>query len=167
MKIPALYELTEQYEEVLNLLYDGETDEQTILDTLESIEGEIEDKADNYARIIKNLSAEAEMVKTEADRLNRRRKSLEDRADWLKKTLKANMEFIGKTKFKTALFSFSISKNGGKQPMTITENLGEIPNKFLIQQAHLVNKEAVRELLADKEVEWAHLEPYGTHLNIR
>ena len=81
MKIPALYELTEQYEEVLNLLYDGETDEQTILDTLESIEGEIEDKADNYARIIKNLSAEAEMVKTEADRLNRRRKSLEDRAD--------------------------------------------------------------------------------------
>ena len=33
-----LYELTEQYEEVINLLYDGETDEQTILDTLESIE---------------------------------------------------------------------------------------------------------------------------------
>lgn len=162
-----LYELTEQYEEVINLLYDGETDEQTILDTLESIEGEIEDKADNYARIIKNLSAEAEMVKAEADRLNRRRKSLEDRADWLKKTLKANMEFIGKTKFKTALFSFSISKNGGKQPMTITENFGEIPNKFLIQQDPLVDKEAVRELLKDKEVEWAHLEPYGTHINIR
>lgn len=40
-----LYELTEQYDEVMNLLYDGETDEQTILDTLESIEGEIEDKA--------------------------------------------------------------------------------------------------------------------------
>ncbi len=162
-----LYELTEQYEGVVNLLYDGETDEQTILDTLESIEGEIEDKADNYARIIKNLTAEAEMVKAEADRLDRRRKSLEARADWLKRTLKANMEFIGKTKFKTALFSFSISKNGGKQPMTITENLGEIPNKFLIQQDPLVNKEAVRELLKDKEVEWAHLEPYGTHLNIR
>ena len=62
-----LYELTDQYDEVINLLYDGETDEQTILDTLESIEGEIEDKADNYARIIKNLSAEAEMVKAEAD----------------------------------------------------------------------------------------------------
>ncbi len=162
-----LYELTEQYEGVVNLLYDGETDEQTILDTLESIEGEIEDKADNYARIIKNLTAEAEMAKAEADRLDRRRKSLEARADWLKRTLKANMEFIGKTKFKTALFSFSISKNGGKQPMTITENLGEIPNKFLIQQDPLVNKEAVRELLKDKEVEWAHLEPYGTHLNIR
>ena len=161
-----LYELTDQYDEVINLLYDGETDEQTILDTLESIEGEIEDKADNYARIIKNLSAEAEMVK-EADRLDRRRKSLEARADWLKRTLKANMEFIGKTKFKTALFSFSISKNGGKQPMMITENLGEIPNKYLIQQDPLINKEAIRELLKEKEVDWARLEPYGTHLNIR
>ncbi len=162
-----LYELTEQYEEVMNFFYDGETDEQTILDTLESIEGEIEDKADNYARMIKNLSAEAEMVKAEADRLNRRYKSLNARAEWLKGTLKANMEFIGKTKFKTALFSFSVSKNGGKQPMTITENLGEIPNKFLIQQDPLVNKEAVRQLLVEKEVDWAHLEPYGTHLNIR
>lgn len=162
-----LYELTERYEEVTSLLYDGETDEQTILDTLESIEGEIEDKADNYARIIKNLSAEAEMVKAEADRLDRRRKSLEARANWLKRILKANMEFIGKTKFKTALFSFSISKNGGTQPMTITENLGEIPNKYLIQQDPLINKEAIRELLKEKEVDWARLEPYGTHLNIR
>ena len=51
--------------------------------------------------------------------------------------------------------------------MMITENLGEIPNKFLIQQEPLVDKEAVRDLLKDKEVEWAHLEPYGTHLNIR
>lgn len=162
-----LYKLTERYEEVTSLLYDGETDEQTILDTLESIEGEIEDKADNYARIIKNLSAEAEMVKAEADRLDRRRKSLEARANWLKRILKANMEFIGKTKFKTALFSFSISKNGGTQPMTITENLGEIPNKYLIQQDPLINKEAIRELLKEKEVDWARLEPYGTHLNIR
>lgn len=162
-----LYESTERYEEVTSLLYDGETDEQTILDTLESIEGEIEDKADNYARIIKNLSAEAEMVKAEADRLDRRRKSLEARANWLKRILKANMEFIGKTKFKTALFSFSISKNGGTQPMTITENLGEIPNKYLIQQDPLINKEAIRELLKEKEVDWARLEPYGTHLNIR
>lgn len=162
-----LYEISDEYKYVESLFEDEEIDEQTIRDTLEAISGEFEDKADNYAGMIKNLSAEAEMAKAEADRLDRRRKSLEAGADWLKKTLKANMEFIGKTKFKTALFSFSISKNGGKQPMTITENLGEIPNKFLIQRDPLVNKEAVRQLLAEKEVDWAHLEPYGTHLNIR
>ena len=162
-----LYELTEQYDGVMNLLYDGETDEQTILDTLESIEGEIEDKADNYAKIIKNMLGEVEAVKREKDRLQARQQALENRAKWLKDTLQANLEFIGKTKFKTELFSFSVSSNGGKQPLVITDNLGEIPGKYLIPQDPVVDKDAVRELLKDKEVEWAKLEPYGKHLNIR
>lgn len=162
-----LYQLTEQYEEIINLLYDGETDEQTILDTLESIEGEIEDKADNYAKMIKSMLADAEAIKKEEERLHSRRTSLENRVKWLKDTLQANLEFIGKTKFKTELFSFSVSSNGGKQPLTITENIGEIPGKYLIPQDPVVNKDAVRELLKEKEVEWARLEPYGKHLNIR
>lgn len=162
-----LYELTEQYEEILNMLYDGETDEQVIMDTLESMEGEIEDKADNYAKIIKGMKFDMDMIKQEEERLYNRRKSLENRIKWLKDTLQANMEFIGKTKFKTALFSFSVSKNGGKQPLEITENIGEIPGKFLIQQPPKVDTEAIREMLKDKEVEWAQLKPYGTHINIR
>lgn len=162
-----LYQLTEQYEDIINLLYDGETDEQTILDTLESIEGEIEDKADNYAKMIKSMLADAEAIKKEEERLHSRRTSLENRVKWLKDTLQANLEFIGKTKFKTELFSFSVSSNGGKQPLTITENIGEIPGKYLIPQDPVVNKDAVRELLKEKEVEWARLEPYGKHLNIR
>ena len=162
-----LYELTEQYDEVMSLLYDNETDEQTILDTLESIEGEIEDKADNYAKIIKTMTAEAEAIKSEEDRIHKRRMTLENRAKWLKDTLQANLEFIGKTKFKTELFSFSVSQNGGKQPLAITENIEEIPGKYLIAQKPVPNKDAIRELLQSREVEWAKLEPYGTHLNIR
>lgn len=40
-----LYELSEQYEILEQMLYDGETDEQTIRDTMEAIFGEFEDKA--------------------------------------------------------------------------------------------------------------------------
>ncbi len=162
-----LYELTEQWDAVFNMMEDGETDEQVIFDTLESIEGEIEDKADNYAKIIRNLQANADALKAEEERLYRRRKSAENHIQKLKDTLQANLEFIGKTKFKTDLFSFSVSKNGGKQPLSITENLDEIPGKYLIPQPPKVNNDAVRELLKNKEVEWAHLEPYGRHLNIR
>ena len=57
MKMSNLYQLTNNYETVLNMLYDEDADEQMILDTLEAIEGEIEDKADNYAKIIKELEA--------------------------------------------------------------------------------------------------------------
>lgn len=163
----SIYELTDQYEEILNMLYDGETDEDLIFDTLESIEGEIEDKADNYAKLIKQLTADAEILKAEEARLFARRKSLENRAARLKSNLQANLEFIGKTKFKTLLFSFCVATNGGKQPLTITENLGEIPGKFLIPQDPVVDKDAIRELLEEKEVDWAHLEPRGKSLRIR
>ncbi|MDU7777464.1 MAG: siphovirus Gp157 family protein [Citrobacter sp.] len=134
----SIYELTDQWKEVEGMLYDGETDEQIILDTLESIDGEIEQKADNYAKLIKNMEADIETLSKEE-----------------------------KTRFKTALFSFSVANNGGRQPFSITDNLDEIPGKYLIPQDPKVNMDAVRELLQEKEVEWAHLEPYGKHLKIR
>ena len=162
-----LYELAEQWDDVYNMLEDGETDEQVIFDTLESIEGEIEDKADNYAKMIRNLQASVDVLKAEEARLYQRRKSTENHIQRLKDNLQANLEFIGKTKFKTDLFSFSVAKNGGKQPLSITDNLDEIPGKYLIPQPPKVNNDAVRELLKEKTVDWAHLEPYGRHLNIR
>lgn len=162
-----LYELAEQWDDVYNMLEDGETDEQVIFDTLQSIEGEIEDKADNYAKMIRNLQASVDVLKAEEERLYQRRKSTENHIQRLKDNLQANLEFIGKTKFKTDLFSFSVAKNGGKQPLSITDNLDEIPGKYLIPQPPKVNNDAVRELLKEKTVDWAHLEPYGRHLNIR
>lgn len=163
----TLYELTDAYSTVEAMLYDGETDEQVILDTLQAIDGEIEDKADNYAKLIKNIHVDAEALKAEEERLYQRRKSLENRERLLKSTLQANLEFIGKTKFKTALFTYTVAVNGGKAPLVITDNLGDIPGKFLIPQPPKVDTEAVRALLETKEVEWAHLEPRGTSLRIR
>ena len=175
-----LYETTEQYlylEDLLDQLYmqqegimDPEADpvdEQTVRDTLEALDGEIEAKADGIAKIIKNKLAEAEALKTEEGRLYKRRKSCENTVEYLKKYLQANLEAVGKTKFKTLLFSFSVATNGGKQPLSITDNLGEIPGRYLIPQSPIPDKDAIRELLEKKEVEWAHLEPRGKSLRIR
>ena len=46
----SLYELTDEYKAVEEMLYDPEVDEQTVIDTLEAISGEIEDKADKIGR---------------------------------------------------------------------------------------------------------------------
>ena len=53
----ALYELTGEFLQLMDMLEDEECDEQCIMDTLESIEYEIEDKADGYAKIIKSLES--------------------------------------------------------------------------------------------------------------
>lgn len=162
-----LYELAEQYKALEDLSYDPEVDEQVYRDTMEGLWGEIEEKADGYAKIIAGMKYDIEALKAEEERLNARRKALEQRSKWLKDNLEANMREIGKLKFKTDLFSFSIQKNGGLQPLVIDGVLDDIPGRFLIPQPPVPNNEAIRRLLADKQVDWAHLEPRGESLRIR
>jgi hypothetical protein len=167
-RMSSLYQLTETYDVVLNMFYDEEADEQTILDTLEGIEGEFEDKADNYAKLIKTIKYDAEIIRAEIERLRTRLTTMENHAQHLKDTLEANMKQIGKTKFKTPLFSFNIQKNGGLQPLKLdVMDVNTIPKDYLIPQDPLPNNEKIRELLTTQQVAWAHLEPRGESLRIR
>lgn len=159
-----LYQLTNDYENVLNMLYDEDMDEQMILDTLEGIEGEIEDKADGYAKIIKELLGDAEKIKAEKARLEARQKSLENKAKMLKSNLQNTMQQLGKTKFKTELFSFNIQKNGGVQAITID---GEVPEEYTKTIIENDTDKIRADLEAGKELPFAHLEPRGESLRIR
>ena len=56
----TLYEITGDYLRLLEMLEEEENiDLQAFADTLEGIEGEFEMKADGYARVLKELAAEA------------------------------------------------------------------------------------------------------------
>ena len=98
-----LYKLNEAWQELANMLYQDDVDEQMILDTLESIEGEIEDKADNYAYIIAEIKNDVNACKAEKTRLEKRQKVLENRENRLKNYLTDIMKNTGKTNFKTQL----------------------------------------------------------------
>lgn len=159
-----LYELKENWKQVSDMLYEEEIDEQMILDTLESIEGEIEDKADGYAKIIKNLLASSEAKKIEAKALLEKAKAEENRANLLKTKLEEIMKETGKTDFKTNLFSFKIQKNGGLAPLWVTEDFRLIPWDFLKKEP---DNTKIRELIENEEVSWAHLEPRKESLRIK
>ena len=45
--------------------------------------------------------------------------------------------------------------------------IDDIPGKYLIPQPPIPNNEAIRSLLAVRQVDWAHLEPRGESLRIR
>ena len=71
---------------------------------------------------------------------------------------------IGKSKFKTELFSFSIVGNGGKQALTIDGNVPEEYTKIIIEN----DTDKIRaDLEAGKELPFAHLEPRGESLRIK
>lgn len=162
-----LYEISNTYEYLLSLLQDEETDQQMILDTLESLEGDFEEKADNYARIIKTLEAEATAIKEEESRLRARRQSRESNIELLKSNLENAMRVTGKTKFKTLLFNFSIAKNGGKAPLRIDVPLEQIPNKFFKRTENELDNTLIRQALDANEIDFAHYAERGESLRIK
>lgn len=161
-----LYELAEQYDEIRRMIYDEDVEDQVIYDTLESLDGEFEEEADNSAKLIRELKLAAELIRTEEERLYARRKRMDAMINLLKSRLEENMRFIGKTSFKTALFSFNIQANGGLQPLEIGM-ISDIPMRFLIQQDPVPDNKKIREYLKEHEVEWARLLPRGESLRIR
>jgi hypothetical protein len=160
----TLYELTGQYRELLDMAECGDVDAGTLMDTLEALNGEIEDKAEGYACIIKQLEADAIALKTEEDRLEARRKSIEHNIRRMKQVLQNAMYSTGKTKFKTNLFSFGIQKNPAS---VFIGDMDQVPERFMIPQPDLPDKAAIKEYLkANGDQSWAQLQQ-GESLRIR
>lgn len=80
-------------------------------DTIDGIEQEFEDKAENVAAYIKSLKAEADDLKEEEAALNRRRKVKENQIDRLKDYLLHSMMTINRTKIDTPKAKLSIRNN--------------------------------------------------------
>lgn len=160
----TLYELTADYLNLLELAEDPDIDEQAFLDTLEGIEGAIEDKAEAYAIIIGDLLAKADRITSEAKRLNAWADSLTKHADKMKETLMYSMDAVGKKKIETEHFRIGIAGNGGKKPLKIT---AEVPEQYMFMKPE-IDTRAIRDALeSGEELYFAHLGERGRHLNIK
>lgn len=142
----SIYELTADYLQILEMMEDPELDPQTLADTMEGVEGELEIKAENYARVMKNLEGDVAALKAEETRLSEKRKTIENNIKRMKQTLQSMMTITGKTKFKTELFSFGIQKNA---PSVIIDasDINNIPPDFLKFKDPEVDKTKIKEAI--------------------
>lgn len=140
----TLYELTADYMRLLELAEDPDVDPEVIADTLEGLGGEIEDKADSYATVIATLQSDYDMLLEESGRLLKRRSALSDNIEKIKETLQKAMVATGKTRFRTAKFSFSVQKNPASVVMD-TDDVERIPVKYLVPQEPKVNKTQIKQ----------------------
>lgn len=162
-----LYELTSNYLALQQMLEDPEADAQMIADTMEALDGDIEEKADNYAKVIRNMEATIIAIKSEQERLTNKKNLLEMSIKTLKKNLEASMIATGKRKFKTDLFSFSIQKNGGKAPVILdVADTSELPDE-LVRIKEEPDMEAIRNMLDQGECKYAHYGDRGEGLRIK
>lgn len=153
----SIYELTEDYMNLLAMAEDPDIDEQAFMDTLEGIEGALEDKADGYAKVMKQLEANAGGLDAEIKRLQERKSLMAKNVDRMKSTLQKMMETTGKEKFKTELFSFSIQNNPPSLVMD-SEDIEVIPMEYLVPQDPKIDKTKIKaDIKAGKEITFAHM----------
>lgn len=157
----TLYELTQEYQELLAMMEDPEVDPQVIADTMEGLDGEIEIKAESYIRVIKELEAESNKLDMEIKRLTSRRDSCQINIRKLKESLLTSMQETGKDKIRTEHFRISVAKNGGLKPIRVT---GDVPPEFCKLEP---DNKKIREALNNGELEFAHFEERGVHLSVR
>lgn len=99
-----LYEIDAQ----IMACVDWDTGEIIDVERLEALQMEFDNKVEGIALWIKNLVAEAKMVKEEKDNLAARQKACENKAESLKKYLASA---LGGEKFKTSKVSISYRKS--------------------------------------------------------
>lgn len=133
-----LYDLTESYARLLDMADEMEDD--VYRDTLESIKEPLEEKAENTAKVIKSLEAEAKAIRDEEKRLADRRRTLENKGQRLKDYLQSNLEAAGIKKVKGKLLNVSIQKNA---PSLYIEKEDYIPSNFYEEQAPKLNRKAL------------------------
>lgn len=161
----TLYELTGELLQLAEMLEDGEYDEEMIRDTMDSVEYDLEEKAEGYAKIIRNYEADIAAMKAEEKRLRERRSTLENSVKRLKDNLQDAMTKTGKTKFKRGVFSFAIQKNGGKLPVIIDSN--KLPKELMIVTER-PNMDAIADYIKEHpKTKLAHFGERGETLRIR
>ena len=129
-----LYELTQSMEELKQLIQEGELDNEMLATTLESIDLEIEVKADNIAALIKELDGNLATLGKEKDRIDKLARSYKANQDFLKNYLKDNLIKVGKEKLKTDRFYINVSNR--KSKLVINEEL--LSNNYKYEETKII-----------------------------
>ena len=153
----ALYEINK---DILDCV-DFETGEILDIEKLDALQMEREAKLEGVALWVKDLKAEAEAVKAEADKLTARKKSLENKIDGLKQWLlyALNGEKLNTPRckvYQTHSQKVVIDDEKALVDMLMTSPFGE---KFLRVKEPEIDKNALKDSMKQGyEYEFAHLE---------
>ncbi|APH79218.1 siphovirus Gp157 family protein [Listeria monocytogenes] len=130
----TLYSIQGKYQQLLNLA--EQLDPELLKDTIESIDDELETKAENVAFVIKELEGQSLILEKETKRLAERKNTINNNVKRLKQSLFDAMITANKQKIKTNLFTLDIRKN---PPSLIVEDESKLLN-YLIEQPKKLDK---------------------------
>lgn len=158
-----LYELTEDLTQLIEMLEDDPENE-AIKETIGMLLLDLDDKAEDYVHVIRQLEADAEMAKAEKQRLAKKQSAAENAAKRMRDYLKDAMLITGRTKIKRPTCSIGITT---RWETVLDVDVNDLPDEFKRVTVEPKKAEITKWLKAynpDKEeanlasCDWAHLE---------
>jgi len=163
----TLYELATEHRAALEKLADLDLPPEVVADTLESLGGELQAKAQNVVSFMRNLETTAAAIRQAEGQMAARRKAIENRATSLKRYVLDAMQHNGIERIDCPFFSISIAKN---PPAVDVYDERQIPADYFTDPpppAPQLDKNLIKQAIKGGfEVPGARL-THGVRLNIR
>jgi hypothetical protein len=161
-----LYEIAQNYRTVMDYLQSDEVPEHVVRDTLEAIEGEIQEKLIAMAACIKEIEADVNARESVVSGMQAKIATGKNKIKSIKDYALMTLDNAGLTRLDNVLFNIRSQANGGKIPLNV--NIDELPEKYKIARTvYDVNAELLRaDLESGMEIQGASLGERGRHLRI-
>jgi len=139
-----LYELTERYRTIENMLEDEYITKDEIKTSLQAIEDEFGDKVSTLGKFVLELKSTTEAIKIEEDRLLKRRQAIVSNIEWLKNYMLTEMLAIDILKIKRDVVTVSVQDN---PPSVELLDLEQVPKQYvrIIPEVKEPDKKAIAE----------------------
>lgn len=163
----TLYTIAEQFKELAALAETADEDLDVALrDTMESIEGEFQEKGKAIAMVTLNIDGDLEAIQSQIDRLTERKRIINNRKESLKEYLRQNMETAGITKITHPLFTITCGKG---KPIVVIDDEKALPDDFVnVKVTSAPDKAAIAKALKEgQEVPGAHSEIGKSSISIK
>jgi hypothetical protein len=167
----SLYEISSELAALLNMAetqgMSPEIEEAMQEHTAAMVEA-FDEKADNYAALIRTLEWRADGRREEAKRIAALANTDDALVTRLRTALMQAMQATGRTTVQTKRFRLGVVNNGGKLPVEI-EDETQLPAQFVVPvYGTKIDRDAIRESLErGEDVPGARLLPRGTRLTVK
>lgn len=145
-----LYQMSTNFTELLDMANDPSRDEQAIIDTLESMEGEMQEVGVQVMQVVESLETSTTGIDQAIKRLQDRKSMMVNRAKTLRRILAKTMQNAGIKKIECPIFSITCLPPKASVEITDEE---KIPAQYI--EVQVVNKVDKKALLADLKAEVA------------
>ena len=161
-----LFDIVGEFNELYQMATSEEEQaEQVFIDTLESLKGELTQKAAGYVAVMNRLDMEMKKAEEIEKRYKAIKESRKNAIQRMKDACLWACDNLGVTEIDAGDATIKVKNNGGQLPLIIDkpESVPENLTKITIEP----DKAKIREYVENNECDFAHLEPRGRHIEVK